>query len=551
MYAFVKKGCFQDSVSLMVLSRELSNREDIDQVSVMMGTPSNKDLLQETGLWHDEFKDATPNDICVAIKASARDHDVVEEIQTAVDEFLTSQTQSRKGQSFPKARSWRRATELLPDANLALISVAGEYADQPATQAIEAGMDVMIFSDNIPVETEVRLKKMADERGRLVMGPDCGTSIINGAPMAFANKVIEGNIGIVGASGTGIQELTSQISGMGRGITHAIGLGGRDLSSDVGGISAMRALKIIAGDERTHVIAFVSKPPAPEVRDRVLETMSSLGKPVVALFLGEAPSQNQIGNVYLASTLDQAARMAVELERIETLRNTCSPSEDGKITGYYTGGTLAAEAAMLLGNALGVPASSKHPEGMMFHHDSHTIIDLGDDVYTVGKPHPMIDPSVRNEFIEKLSSDDECRVLLVDVVLGYGSHENPGGEVAKAVERMQAARQTPMTVIATITGTDQDPQDREAQAATLQEAGIILTDSTREAVMLAVSLITPKPALSQESAELVSRAPAVINVGLSGFASDLNTNGTTVVQYQWSPVAGGNRRLSNLLAKMK
>lgn len=271
IHAFIKKGCFQDSVSLMIISRKLSESENVDDVSVMMGTPANKSLLETTGFWHDDFHGATPNDICVAIRTEAVDDGITQVIVQQLEEALQQLAQGSSGsQSLIQVRRWESACQKLPEASLALVSVAGEYAAELAEQALDRSLNVMIFSDNVTLDDEIRLKRRARDKGLLVMGPDCGTAMIANTPLAFANVMPEGNIGVIGASGTGIQELCSQIALAGEGITHAIGLGGRDLSAEVGGISALTALEILSADEKSQVLAFVSKPPADAVRQHII-----------------------------------------------------------------------------------------------------------------------------------------------------------------------------------------------------------------------------------------------------------------------------------------
>ncbi|EFO5333467.1 carbamate kinase [Escherichia coli] len=311
IHAFIKKGCFQDSVSLMIISRKLSESENVDDVSVMMGTPANKALLDTTGFWHDDFNNATPNDICVAIRSEAADAGIAQAIMQQLEEALKQLAQgSGSSQALTQVRRWDSACQKLPDANLALISVAGEYAAELTNQALDRNLNVMMFSDNVTLEDEIQLKTRAREKGLLVMGPDCGTSMIAGTPLAFANVMPEGNIGVIGASGTGIQELCSQIALAGEGITHAIGLGGRDLSREVGGISALTALEMLSADEKSEVLAFVSKPPAEAVRLKIVNAMKATGKPTVALFLGYTPAVARDENVWFASSLDEAARLA-------------------------------------------------------------------------------------------------------------------------------------------------------------------------------------------------------------------------------------------------
>lgn len=551
IYAFIKKGSFQDSVSLMIISRKLSERPEVDQVSVMMGTPANKAMLDSTGFWHDDFVEATPNDICVAVRTHDEQPEILELIREQLEKELSAiASASGSSQQLLKARRWESACQKLPQANLLLVSVAGEYAASVAKEGLLAGKNVMMFSDNVPLEQEVELKTLAREKGLIVMGPDCGTAMIAGSPLAFANVLPDGGIGVIGASGTGIQEVTSQIALHQQGISHAIGLGGRDLSAEVGGISALAALEMLAADDATRVIAFVSKPPSPQVRTRIINAMQKVGKPVVALFLGNKPEQRREGNVWLANSLSDAAQLAVLLMRVAQQR-LIQPEVAGKgIYGLYAGGTLAAEAAMLLSAGLGVPVSESHAAGVMLDAQGHRIVDLGDDSYTLGRPHPMIDPTTRSIEIEKLAAMPDVGVLLLDVVLGYGACADPAGAVVEAVEQVRATRNAPLVTIATLTGTDADPQGRSGQTDILRDAGIAVVETLEEAVLLAISLTHHQDSRPSAEANPLLDGVQVINAGLRSFALDLQSSGTPVVHYQWAPIAGGNTRLASLLKQL-
>lgn len=552
LYAQIIKGNFQDSVTLMVLSRDLSALPEVTRVSVMMGTPANKDVFRETNLWHDLLTEATPNDLCIVVDSDAANPDVVDAVADQVRERLANLAKGRRKVSYPVARSWRRARELNPKANIALLSVAGQYAYGLARDALESGLNVMIFSDNVDLDQERDLKTFATQRGLLVMGPDCGTAIVDRAPLAFANRVPAGPIAVVGASGTGIQELTCQIARRGSGVLQALGLGGRDLSEAIGGLSAEAALDLVAADEASRVVAFVSKPPADAVRARLIEKMQRLGKPVVALFLGDRPSRRDFGNVHLARTLDEAAALAVDLAEVEALAATVPAPVGQGMRGLYTGGTLAGEAALLTAESLDLALDAKHAEGYMLRTERHSIIDLGDDMYTRGRPHPMIDPYARTEMIVALAGDPDAGVLLVDVVLGFGGHADPAGALVEAVEQMRAARgeASPVAVVATLTGTAEDPQDYEAQVGKLKAAGILVAGSVRVAVLLALRLLAPQQPAPGASPALLSQPAAVINIGLRSFADDLKSNGVDVVHLQWEPVAEGTAQLRRLAASL-
>ncbi|WP_374446710.1 acyl-CoA synthetase FdrA [Providencia sp.] len=555
IHAFIKKGSFQDSVSLMLISRKLSESPNVSEISVMMGTPANKSLLDATGFWHSSFDDATPNDICVAIKTESTDTAIVDEIAQALDESLKAlaQGQQQTGKKLQRVRSWRMAKNKLPNANVVLVSIAGEFAAELADQALDDGCNVMMFSDNVSQVDERRLKLKASERGLIVMGPDCGTAYLAGAPLAFSNVAPQGNIGIIGASGTGIQELISQITLAGQGITNAIGLGGRDLTAEIGGVSAMTAIELLASDPQSDVIAFVSKPPAKEIRSKVIDKLKAQGKPVVALFLGTKPEIKQDGNLYFTETLDETARVAAMLGRVEKAVAFQPQAKGKKISGLYAGGTLAAECAMLLAEKLGLQTDATHDQGMMLNQDGHRIIDLGDDFYTQGKPHPMIDPSTRNQQIAALAQKDDVGVLLLDVVIGYGAQMDSAQTLAKEIKALRENRSSnsPIAVIATVTGTEQDPQVRSEQIAYLEEAGMAVMNSLPEAVTLACNIISPPVIAFPQKEQDILQSVSVINAGVRSFADDLQANDIPVVHYQWAPVAGGNKKLANILKKLK
>ena len=546
--AFIIKGSFQDSVSLMLVSRQLSKAHDVNRVSVMMGTPANKGVFKETGLWSEEFEQAGPNDICVAIETDSNDALLVDTMRHRLFDAIDQLSQSRKQSGYSVVRSLDRAMKKLPVASVALISVAGTYAGEVAYSLLKAGKHVMLFSDNVPLETEKKLKEFAQSRNLLVMGPDCGTSILHGVPLAFANRIPSGPVGIVGASGTGIQEVTSQLAKRGVGITHALGLGGRDLKEEVGGISAKHALTLLDNDPDSQVVVFISKPPAASVREQLDRLMHSLSKPIIAFFLGTHPVKRQEGNVYYAYTLEEAAQLATKL--VSTLKLIEGvPPASGQVIGLFTGGTLANETAMLLSELYGLEESSEHVDGMMLQHRKVQVIDLGDDVFTRGRPHPMIDPTVRGEHIERLP--ESCDLLLVDIVLGYGAVIDPAGALIESLQALRAQRSQPLSVVATVTGTQEDPQNLEEQRKKLEDAGVIVVESTRQAVMV-VQLLQRQPHhATTHSADLLRQAPAIINVGLRTFADDLFANGVQCVQVDWAPPCGGNEHLQRLLSLMK
>ena len=572
LYTIIKKNSYQDSVNLMLLTKELSSTEGIEKLSIMMGTPANKEIFGNSGLYTEELEAASPNDICIVI--DTENEEKIDEVLKNIDLFLKNQSTKSKGTKIPLARTWETALQKLPDANLAMISIPGEYAAEESLKALNKGLNVFLFSDNVSLEDEKKIKTVAKSKGLLVMGPDCGTGIIDGLPLAFANVVEKGNIGIVGASGTGIQEVSTIISRKGYGITQAIGTGGRDLSAQIEAITALEGLKLLAKDEDTDVIVFVSKPPAPEVRDKVIETFKTLGKPVIANFLGDK-SRTDHDNISYTWTLEDTALKAVEIaekfkvspkniiKEVLEIKAIADNKDQRGIKGLYCGGTLAAEAGMIIRDYYNVEDSGKHDKGMMLHYNSHEIIDLGDDFYTQGKPHPMIDPSTRVDMVFEMAKKNETAVILLDNVIGYGGHEDMAGVFAPVIKEIKEYKAYKDSVfIASITGTESDPQKYSEQAKKLKESGAIVCESNAQATRLAMGIIkcledkeiNVSNSDSKEQSEqpnLINSDLVVVNVGLVKFAETIKKYDAKVIQYNWAPIAGGNKRLAELLEKLK
>ena len=551
----IKPNTYQDSVSLMLVSQRLTTLPGVNKVSVMMGTPANKDILRATGFSSPELGSAQAGDLVLGVDID--DTTDVAEVVAKAEEALSNQVRLSTSSGIRSAHTLRRALEIVPDANLALVSIPGEYVSDEVAGLLKRGLNVMIFSDHVSLDDELRLKQNARDRGLLLMGPDCGTAAIRGVPLAFANAVTDGNIGIVGAAGTGNQEVMSQIDQLGGGISSAIGLGGRDLSTEVGGIMCLQALAALENDPATATIVIVSKPPAPAVRARIENYAQHLTKQVVAAFIGEKPSVERRGNITFAYTLADAAARAVELAGRG--RPTFGPTQRC-IKGLYTGGTLANEAGMLIRDALDLHHDdSSHDQGYVLRAAGHEVIDLGDDAYTRGKPHPMIDPSARRDRLPAVFDDEGTAVILLDIVLGFGAADDPAGALVPAIRdgiSRAADAGRSVAVVASICGTSRDIQGYEEQRRKLVEAGVTVLPNNAAAARHALSLIAepphPSPKMESEStppriAQLLEDGPKVINIGLRSFAETLNAVGVSTVQYDWSPRAGGNPRLVGLI----
>ena len=559
LYSVIKKNSYQDSINLMLLTKQLSDMEGLKKVTVMMGTPANMDIMKNAGLYTPELETATPSDICIVVDSDTSE--VVDIVLEAVEHFIKNQSVAAKSDHTLSARSWDSALRKMPDANWALVSIAGEYAAQEADKALEHGLHVMLFSDNISVEDELALKTKAAEKDLLVMGPDCGTAIISGVPLAFANTLEKGNIGVIGASGTGIQEVTTLISRAGGGCSQVIGLGGRDLTKGIGGIMALRAIDLLRDDDETDIIVFISKPPASEVRKEVVEKLLAQPKPVVAIFLGEKlPSD---GNIQYAWTLEETARRAVELsksrfrlpsDRLNAIRKN---SKQRGIQGIYSGGTLAAEAGMMLADVLGLSLDTKHPAGVMFAHEDHKIIDMGDDAYTRGKPHPMIDPSSRLAMLQEVVKNESTAIVLMDFVIGYGGTDDVAEVFAPAIASLReelSKEGRDIFFVASVTGTNSDPVPYNQQKEELEDAGVYILDSNAEAVEFALAIVRGlnEPAEEKNTAvrSTIWDKPRVVNMGIKHFAPPIVEHGGKVLQFMWNPPAGGDSALAELLAKL-
>lgn len=496
------KNNYKDSVFLMQISSELEKVEGVEAASLMMGTGQNKSILDSSGLLNDTGRDATENDLIIAIKADSSS--VIEKVLAQLSEKFKS-TDSTDTVLEVKPPTLESSLEIMPKANFALISIAGSYAAREAKTALNNNLNVMIFSDNVPIDEEVELKKLAAQKDLLLMGPDCGTAIINGTPLGFANRIPDGDIGIVAASGTGLQEVSVTIAKYGSGITQAFGTGGRDLTREVGGITMAAGIRYLQQDDNTKVIVLISKPPHPEIAKKIIFLAEQADKPVVICFLG-ASMQSEKNNVFFARTLEDTGIKAVSLSKNGKIQMTeSSSSEYDKLLastvklikpgqkylrGLYTGGTLCDETIDVL-SAHGVnPYSNVFSTGDYVLHDimtscKNTVIDLGDDTFTQGKPHPMIDPTYRNKRFLQESEDPEVAILLFDLVLGYGSHANPAGAAAGVIHKFQNKK----IFIASICGTDLDPQNYSKQSRILESAGVVLFPTNAQAAKFCAQLI--------------------------------------------------------------
>ncbi len=532
----VRRGFYLDSVALMQISAELAALAGVEDAVAMNGTPSNLEIMREAGLLEPPGEAAGPNDLVVAVRAGDR---------SAAEAALARARSALDREAGPEEEvgTWRPhtldgAVERMRDANLVLISTPGAHAAREARRALDRGLNVMLFSDNVPLEAERALKERAHGLGLLVMGPDCGTAYIAGTPIAFANVVPRGRVGVVAASGTGLQEVAVLLARAGAGISHGIGVGGRDLSDAVGGMSTLDAIDLLASDPGTDHLILVSKPPGPHTARRVFERIAAAGKPATAVVFGAEGIESPPGGPVLVPTLKDAVERATgcpiapdydaaaiarsEAERLGTGRHA--------LRGLFCGGTLATEAhAVLAAAGIGAisgpasppsaappvlaasappgpassgpaspgfasaaspaspdPASSAPPDASA----PHRVIDLGADEYTVGRPHPMIDPALRTAELRGALADPQVAVVLLDIVLGFGAHPDPARPVRDAVRDAEChtGGDRP-AVVASVCGTAADPQDAGRQAAMLADAGVAVAPSNADAASVAAAIL--------------------------------------------------------------
>jgi FdrA protein len=505
----IRKNQYYDSIFLMGINKRLSDFAGVKQTAVLMGSDRNKELLAEIGIHGPLIDAAQPNDLIVAIVA---------ETQKIVDEVLENLDLALQAISYSTPASvlhtFEEGLTQKPGANLAVISIPGEYAAREARKAIDAGLNVFIFSSNVTIEEELDLKRFASQKNLLVMGPDCGTSLIGGVGIGFANVVRQGGIGVIGASGTGLQEFTSQVHNAGLGISHAIGTGTKDVSDAIGGLTTLAAIDALEADSNTRIIAFVSKPPGKQTHAKLIQRLKNCQKPVICCFIGAdiiSPAGSQL---HFTRTIDEAVLWAIqleggrytpleqhfmpeELEAIEIERARWSP-EQKYIRGIFAGGTFCYQSQQILRDA-GLEVYSNAPLDPKFnleHLDqsrAHTLVDMGDEYFTLGKPHPMIDGTLRCRRILAESQDPKVAILFLDFILGYNASPDPVGELLDAIiQAKQAAtnRGSHLTIVASLCGTEHDTQDLNLQAKLLKDQGAYVFNSNAKAALFCARLLT-------------------------------------------------------------
>ena len=507
----VRVGTYFDSVLLMRVAQEVRKLPGVQESALMMATPANQQLMLAAGVLDSSLAPAGPDDLLIAVRANdAKSAQAALRHASAALDTLAVSTGRSGSPTTETANTLDRALALVEGANLALVSVPGEFAAAEAADALDAGLDVMVFSDNVPLSEERELKERAGKLGRLVLGPDCGTAIIGGCALGFANAIASGSIGVVSASGTGLQELSVLLAAHGLGLSHGLGVGGRDLSAEVGGLSTSAAIALLADDSATERIVLVSKPPGDEVRSRVLGELRSCGKPAVACFLGQAwrETRAQPHEVPVFGTLIETAEALVgtRVDALGERRSGNRQSRVGTIRGLFSGGSLCAEAQTVLVRAgmtveSNAPISGASTAAAIPAAKGHCLMDLGADEFTRGRPHPMLEPSVRDQPLREALRDPSVAVVLLDVVLGFGAHSDPAGAVVEVVREFQSGAEcSGPRLVASVCGTDADPQGLAGQRAKLESVGVEVFAATARACEYALSQIGSDPHQSPQPA---------------------------------------------------
>jgi len=487
----LRPGFYRDSVTLLQASEAIATSAGVEAALIAMATPLNLELYERLAFEAAAVASATPNDLLIAVRAE--DEPALERALALLEARFTAQVAvATVGFGVPEPPH-TTAAALRRGGTLSLISLPGAHAFVEAMDAVQAGASVMLFSDNVPVEQEIRLKDEAARHGVLVMGPDCGTAVVGGLGLGFANVLRPGPVGIVAASGTGAQQVSCLLDAAGVGVTAVLGTGGRDLSAAVGARSTLAAMELLDKHPGTELVVVLSKPPDPKVAERVLAAAAALDTPALVAFVGRGQRDLTAVTADVISALGRP---------VEPPTEWAAPYDRhpraGAIRGLFSGGTLCDEAMAIAADTLGAPIHSNTPLqaewqlGADLRSRGHLMIDFGDDQLTQGRAHPMIDPSLRLERIAQEAADPTCAVLLLDIVLGYGSHADPATPFAPALRRareLAAADGRDLAVVVALVGSAGDPQGRDATAQALVAAGASVHLSNAAAARVAVELV--------------------------------------------------------------
>lgn len=503
----LRPDTYVDSVLLMSAARAMQEADGVEFASAVMGTDANCQDLRNRGVRAEDLDRAGANDLVLAVVAGTAD--AADAALEAGDRALSGQGPAEEGGGEAHPWTMSEAVAALPGANVALISVPGEYAALEGHKALTAGLHVLMFSDNVPLEDEVALKRRAADLGLLVMGPGAGTGMLGDIGLGFANVVSGGPVGVVAAAGTGAQEVMALLDRWGSGVSSVIGVGGRDLSDDVGGIMTEVGIRSLEADPATDALLLVSKPPAPKVAEELLRGIEA--RPAVAALIGLREEVDAPDGVVLARTLEAGVVRTLEALGRPTpypgagLAEVAGRAIDrvgsgrSAIRGLFSGGTLCYESMVVISERLG-PVHSNVPLEKDWKlpapPGAHVCLDLGEEEFTRGRPHPMMDPEPRAERVLQETEDEDVAVILLDVVLGHGGHPDPASVLAPAC---RVASGVGIAVVAYVLGTDGDPQGSKEQRRQLEEAGCVIGPTGARSALLAAAIAARKPKMAEEA----------------------------------------------------
>ena len=502
-----------DSIFLMNVTRTVMQIKGVKDALVIMGTDMNKTVLDEFGGVTKAAKQAGANDLIISL--DIEEEDLIGTVEAHITKFMTQKNETDTG--LATYHTFGQAADAMLDSNLVVISLPGQFASGVAQAALERGKNVFMFSDNVPLEDEKRIKKIARQKNLLMMGPGAGTAIIDNISIGLMSKTRPGSVGIVAASGSGLQEVAMLVHQYGLGISQAIGTGGRDLSKEIGGSTMLQGIRYLQQDTDTDVIVLISKPPHPETAKKVFEEVKKTDKPVIVYFLGGDQDEIEKAGAYAASTLEEAAQLAAKIVRKETIESEdfiseakqmlveTASEERGKLCaeqkylrGLFCGGTHSEEAVLLLQDFVPSLHSNINFGKVSLLKNRHvsmenSLVDMGDEEFTKGKPHPVMDPSILNSRLLKEAGDPTVGVILFDILLGYGVHKDPVGTIEETLRKIKDDSKENgrhISLVASVCGTDLDPQGFENQKKRLEDLGVIVLQSNGKAALLAGLIVS-------------------------------------------------------------
>lgn len=521
-HVLVKSNYYRDSLNLLKISDIMKRSSSgIVEAVVIMGTKTNKAVLVKLGFPSTKINQATESDLIIAIEAV--DKGSVDSALRKVEELLHSDGSSDTSNLVSEnPTDLDSALVSMSNANLALISIPGEYVKDLSIKLSNEGIHQQIFSDHVPLDDELTIKEYAAKKGVLVLGPGAGTSIINGKGIGFSNVLRRGPVGIIAAAGTGLQEVSSLLDQCDIGVAYGLGVGANDPKEKIGGLMMLEALKVLEELPDIEIMTIVSKPPSPRAKKQIIDYIVKHGKKKYVLaFLGgghdDSLPNSTKSKIVQVTTLASAVFAVAGLTSNELYKQSLvrlriepeilqrSVAKEWKgfgqqqkyIRALYTGGTFAYETQVILngilkdlfsnaptGRTKKLPQSSKSKK--------HSILDLGEEEFTQGRPHPMIDPTIRRLRLVEESQDPEVGVVMMDFVLGYGSNPDPVGAVLKEIGQVKATARKGgryLSIVTHVCGTKGDPQGYDESVRKLENVGALVFPTNALAAIASAQII--------------------------------------------------------------